>query len=114
MATQPNGISALQLHRQLAFGSGVAALRQTAPQHARPGRSPLAGLVESRVDETEIACRSKNDPSPVVADAVIRAKCWWSAPSRSKMAAAALAVSGSAKFADYSIIRPPACMALSH
>src|SRR6478752_7099052 len=25
-----------------------------------PGRSPLAGLVE--VDETEIACRSKNDP----------------------------------------------------
>jgi hypothetical protein len=25
-----------------------------------PGRSPLAGLVE--VDETEIVCRSKNDP----------------------------------------------------
>src|SRR6201984_1875589 len=25
-----------------------------------PGRSPLAGLVE--VDETEIACRSQNDP----------------------------------------------------
>src|SRR5258705_5423265 len=25
-----------------------------------PGRSPLAGLIE--VDETEIACRSKNDP----------------------------------------------------
>jgi hypothetical protein len=25
-----------------------------------PGRSPLAGLVE--VDETEITCRSKNDP----------------------------------------------------
>src|SRR2546423_2985667 len=63
MATHSNGISALQLQRQLAFGSYKTAwlicakLRQSM---LAPGRSPLAGLVE--VDETEIACRSKNDP----------------------------------------------------
>src|SRR4249920_2517510 len=63
MATHSNGISALQLQRQLAFGSYKTAwlicakLRQSM---LAPGRSPLAGLVE--LDETEIACRSKNDP----------------------------------------------------
>jgi ISXO2-like transposase domain len=33
---------------------------QTAAQYGGAGRAPLAGLIE--VDETEIPCRSKNDP----------------------------------------------------
>ena len=63
MATHSNGISAWQLQRQLALGSYKTAwlicakLRRSI---VAPDRSPLAGLVE--VDETEIACRSKNDP----------------------------------------------------
>ena len=48
-------------------------------------RSALAGLVE--VDETEIVCRSKNDPLTGVAVAVIRARSWSSGRSRSRMAA---------------------------
>jgi len=63
MATHSNGISALQLQRQLAFGSYKTAWLICAKLRCSmlaPGRSPLAGLVE--VDETEIACRSKNDP----------------------------------------------------
>ena len=63
MATHSNGISALQLQRQLGLGSYRSAwllcgkLRRSM---VAPGRSALAGLVE--VDETEIPCRSKNDP----------------------------------------------------
>jgi hypothetical protein len=63
MATYPNGISALQLQRQLAFGSYKTAWLICAKllcSMLAPARSPLSGLVE--VDETEIACRSKNDP----------------------------------------------------
>src|SRR3974377_1357122 len=63
MATHSNGISALQLQRQLAFGSYKTAWLICAKLRCSmlaPGRRPLAGLVE--VDETEIACRSKNDP----------------------------------------------------
>ena len=63
MATHSNGISALQLQRQLALGSYKSAWLLCAKLRASmlaPGRSPLAGLVE--VDETEIACRSKHDP----------------------------------------------------
>jgi hypothetical protein len=63
MATHSNGISALQLQRQLAFGSYKTAWLLGAKLRSSmlaPDRSPLAGLVE--VDETEIACRSKNDP----------------------------------------------------
>jgi ISXO2-like transposase domain/Family of unknown function (DUF5681) len=63
MATHSNGISALQLQRQLAFGSYKTAWLICAKLRCSmlaPGRSPLAGLVE--VDETEIVCRSKNDP----------------------------------------------------
>ena len=43
MATHSNGISALQLQRQLAFGSNKTAwlLRQAALQHARPRPPPL-------------------------------------------------------------------------
>src|SRR5438105_5012167 len=63
MATHSNGISALQLQRQLALGSYKTAWLMCAKLRrsmVAPGRSPLAGLVE--VDETEIACRSKHDP----------------------------------------------------
>jgi hypothetical protein len=63
MATHSNGISALQLQRQLALGSYKSAWLMAAKLRRSmitPGRSPLAGLVE--VDETEIICRSKNDP----------------------------------------------------
>ncbi len=63
MATHSNGISALQLQRQLDLGSYKTAWLICAKLRRSmlaPGRSPLAGLVE--VDETEIACRSKNDP----------------------------------------------------
>ena len=63
MATHSNGISALQLQRQLALGSYKSAWLLCAKLRASmlaPGRAPLAGLVE--VDETEIACRSKHDP----------------------------------------------------
>src|SRR5437763_13813437 len=88
MATHSNGIPALQLQRQLAFGSYKTAWLICAKLRCSmlaPGRSPLAGLVE--VDETEIACRSKNDPVRAAAGAAIRAKCWLSAPSRSRTAA---------------------------
>ena len=63
MATHSNGISALQLQRQLALGSYKTAWLMCAKLRRSmltPDRSPLAGLVE--VDETEIACRSKHDP----------------------------------------------------
>ena len=73
MATHANGISALQLQRQLGLRSYKSAWLLCAKLRrsmVAGGRSPLAGLVE--VDETEIVCRGKN-PS-------------WSAPSRSRMA----------------------------
>ena len=63
MATRSNGISALQLQRQLDLGSYKTAWLLCAKLRrsmVAPGRSALAGLVE--VDETEIACRSKYDP----------------------------------------------------
>ena len=63
MATHSNGISALQLQRQLAFGSYKTAWLICAKLRRSmlaPGRTPLAGLVE--VDETELVCRSKKDP----------------------------------------------------
>jgi predicted RNA-binding Zn-ribbon protein involved in translation (DUF1610 family) len=63
MATHSNGISALQLQRQLALGSYKTAWLLCAKLRrsmVAPGRGPLTGLVE--VDETEIACRSKHDP----------------------------------------------------
>ncbi len=63
MATHSNGISALQLQHQLALGSYKTAWLLCAKLRASmvaPERNPLYGLVE--VDETEIACRSTNDP----------------------------------------------------
>ena len=63
MATHSNGISALQLQRQLGLGSYKSAWLLCAKLRrsmVASDRNPLAGLVE--VDETEIVCRSKNDP----------------------------------------------------
>jgi ISXO2-like transposase domain/Transposase zinc-ribbon domain len=63
MATHSNGISALQLQRQLGLGSYKSAWLLCAKLRrsmVASERSPLARLVE--VDETEIVCRSKNDP----------------------------------------------------
>src|SRR5271170_7536765 len=59
MAPHSNGISALQLQRQLALGSYKSAWLICAKLRGSmvaPGRNPLTGLVE--VDETEITCRS--------------------------------------------------------
>jgi hypothetical protein len=64
MATQPNGISARQLQRELGLSSYKTAWLLCAKLRdsmVAPGDdAPLSGLVE--VDETEIACRSMNDP----------------------------------------------------
>jgi len=63
MATHSNGISALQVQRQLGLGSYKSAwllCHKLRRAMVAPGRSPLAGLVE--VDETAIPCRSKDDP----------------------------------------------------
>ena len=76
MATHSNGISALQLQRQLALGSYRSAwllcgkLRRSM---VAPGRSALAGLVE--VDDSEIPCRGKNDPVTGGGGRAIRARC---------------------------------------
>lgn len=63
MATHSNGISALQLQKQLGLGSYKSAWLLCAKLRramVAPGRAPLAGLVE--VDETEIPLRTKADP----------------------------------------------------
>jgi hypothetical protein len=61
MATHSNGISALQLQRQLgSYKSAWLLCAKLRRSMVASERSPLAGLVE--VDETEIVCRSKNDP----------------------------------------------------
>ena len=64
MATQPNGISALQLQRELSLGSYKTAWLLCAKLRramAAPGRSLLSGLIEA--DQTDIAHRDKNDPT---------------------------------------------------
>ncbi len=63
MATHSDGISALQLQKQLGLGSYKTAwLLATKLRRAMvaPEHMPLAGLVE--VDESLIACRSKDEP----------------------------------------------------
>ena len=98
MATHSNGISALQLQRQLALGSYKSACLMFAKLRrsmVAPGRSPLAGPVE--VDKTEIICSSKNDPSLAAADAAIKAKSSWPVRWRSRTAAPVPAVSALAK-----------------
>jgi len=63
MATHSNGIAALQLQAQLGLGSYKSAWMLCAKLRramVAPGRDPLTGLVE--VDETDLPCRSRNDP----------------------------------------------------
>lgn len=63
MATHSNGISALQVQKQLGLGSYRTAWMLCAKLRramVAPGRDPLTGLVE--VDETDLPCRSRNDP----------------------------------------------------
>ena len=63
MATHSNGISALQLQKQLGLGSYKTAWLLCAKLRramVAPDRSPLKGLVE--IDETEIPQRRKDDP----------------------------------------------------
>ena len=63
MATHSNGISALQLQKQLALGSYKTAWLLTAKLRRAmtvPDRRSLAGFVE--VDETTLPLRSKDDP----------------------------------------------------
>ena len=63
MATHSNGISALQVQKQLDLGSYKSAWLLCAKLRramVAPERSPLAGLVE--VDEATIACRTRDDP----------------------------------------------------
>jgi len=63
MATHSNGISARQLGRQLGLGSYKSAWLLCAKLRramVNPARALLSGLVE--VDETQISCRTKDDP----------------------------------------------------
>src|SRR5512147_72772 len=63
MATHSNGISALQVQKQLGLGSYKTAWLLCAKLRramVAPDRPPLNGLVE--IDETEIPQRSKDDP----------------------------------------------------
>jgi hypothetical protein len=63
MATHSNGLSALQLQKQLGLGSYKSAWFLAAKLRlamVAPGRTPLAGLVEA--DETTFPCRSQEDP----------------------------------------------------
>ena len=63
MATHSNGISALQLMKQLGLGSYKSAwllAHKLRRAMVDPERRPLAGLVEA--DETAIPFRSKDDP----------------------------------------------------
>ena len=64
MATHSNGISALQLQKQLALGSYRTAWMLAAKLRRAmvdPDRNPLSGLVE--IDETSLSFRTKNDPA---------------------------------------------------
>ena len=62
MTSHSNGISALQLQKQLALGSSRTAwllLGKLRAAMVNPDRNLLSGLVE--IDETSIRCRTKND-----------------------------------------------------
>jgi hypothetical protein len=64
MATQPNGISALQLQRELSLGSYKTAWLLCAKLRramAAPGPNPLSGLVEA--GKTGIASRGNDNPA---------------------------------------------------
>ena len=63
-SSHSNGISALQLQKQLALGSYRTAWMLAAKLRRAmvdPDRNPLSGLVE--IDETSLPFRTKNDPA---------------------------------------------------
>ncbi len=63
MATHSNGMSALQLQKQLGLGSYRSAWMLAAKLRRAivdPDRNPLSGLVE--IDETSLPFRTKEDP----------------------------------------------------
>ena len=63
MSTHSNGISALQLQKQLALGSYKTAWLLAAKLRramTAPDRGPLAGIVE--IDETTLPLRGKDEP----------------------------------------------------
>ena len=71
VATHSNGISALQLQAKLGIGSYKAAwllLHKLRRAMVNPDRNPLEGMVE--VDESTIAYRTKDAPSPAVKHAI--------------------------------------------
>ena len=82
MSTHSNGISALQLQKQLAFGSYKTAWLLAAKLRramTSPDRGPLAGIVE--IDETTLPLRGKDEPlTGGGGGAHARAKC--SSPAR--------------------------------
>ena len=83
MATHSNGISALQVQKQLGLGSYKTAWLLCAKLRramVAPDRPPLNGLVE--IDETEIPQRSKDDPPEGGLGPAAKARCSSPAPSR--------------------------------
>jgi hypothetical protein len=81
MATHSNGISALQLQRQPAFGSYKTGWLLCAKLLPRSMLAPIARWpASSRSMRLKSPAAAKTIRSPVAADAVIRAKCWWSEP----------------------------------
>ena len=83
MATHSNGISALQLQKQLALGSYRTAWMLAAKLRRAmvdPDRNPLSGLVE--IDETSLPFRTKNDPASGGPGEAMTVSCSWSVASR--------------------------------
>jgi hypothetical protein len=103
MATHSNGISALQLQRQLAFGSYKTAWLICAKLRCSmlaPGRSPWPA--SSRLMKPKSRAAAETILSRAVVGAAIGAKCSSSAPSRSKTAGLAPARIRLGQVADYS------------
>ena len=84
MATHSNGISALQLQKQLGIGSYRSAwllAHKLRASMVDPERNPLSGLVE--IDEASLPSGPKTILPPEGKDAATTARCSSSAPSNS-------------------------------
>ena len=84
MATHSNGISALQLQKELGIGSYRSAwllAHKLRASMVDPERNPLSGLVE--IDEASLPFRPKTILPPEGKDAATTARCSSSAPSNS-------------------------------
>ena len=83
MATHSNGISALQLQKQLALGSYRTAWMLAAKLRRAmvdPDRNPLSGLVE--IDETPCLSGPRTTPPAAAPGEAMTASCSWSVASR--------------------------------